>query len=197
VGEYRKQFEGAEDHDFILRILEHTQAHNLQECLIRYRLNPKGLSVTYHQYMNELGEVAMRLARRRRSGQPEDLDSEMVHLQELKQRRKAPGGVGGTMQRWRDSLYAANRYYGFGCRELCAGHLPQARRCFIRSLRTNALFVKSWIGVALSLVPFATSRLRFLFRSSMQRNNQVSGLRPSADGEAACLAAIVDGPSLR
>jgi glycosyltransferase involved in cell wall biosynthesis len=177
VGGYRKEFEGAEDHDFILRILEHSQAHNLQQRLISYRVNPNGLSIVYHQYMNELGEAAMRLARRRREGKPEDLDAEIPHLLELKQRRKAPGGVAGTVQGWRDSLYAANRYYGFGCRELCAGHLERARRCFVQALRTNALFWKAWIGVALSLVPVAASRLRFVFRSSMRQSSESTYLR--------------------
>jgi glycosyltransferase involved in cell wall biosynthesis len=168
VGGYRKEFESAEDHDFILRILEHAQAHNLQERLISYRLNPNGLSIFYHQYMNELGDAAMRLARRRRGGKPENLEAELPLLLELKQRRKPPGGLAGTVQAWRDSLYAANRYYGFGCRELCAGQLQSARRCFVQSLRTNPLFVKAWIGVALSRVPFAARRLRFVFRASMQ-----------------------------
>jgi len=168
AGFYRKEFEGAEDHDFILRLLEHCQAHNLQERLISYRLNPKGLSITCHQYMNDLGEVAMRLARRRRCGQPEDLELELGELRALKERRKRPGGLAGALQLAKDSLYAANRYYGFGCRELCAGQLHNARRCFLRSLRTNCLFVKSWIGVGLSLMPFAASRLRFVFRRSMQ-----------------------------
>ncbi len=192
VGGYRKEFEGTEDHDFTLRMLEHCQAHNLYERLISYRLNPKGLSVTGHQYMYELADVAMRLAQRRRSGQPEDLDAEMARLLELKRRRKAPRGLGGTVQTWRDSLYAANRYYGFGCRELCMGHLETARRCFVQSLRTNGLFVKSWIGVVLSLMPFAASRLKFVFRSSMQQHNDLGRLRPSVNVYGHHVAAIVD-----
>jgi hypothetical protein len=82
-------------------------------------------------------------------------------------------------------LYTANRYYGFGCRELCAGQLERARRCFVRSLRTNGLFVKSWIGVALSLMPFAASRLKFVFRSSMQQNDDLKWFRPSVNGSPA------------
>jgi glycosyltransferase involved in cell wall biosynthesis len=181
VGGYRKAFEPAEDHDFILRILEHCQAHNLYERLISYRLNPKGLSVIGHQYINELGDAAMRLADRRRTGQPEDFDAELPRLLELKRRRKDTRGLASVMQRWRDSLYAANRYYGFGCRELCAGQLARARRCFVRSLRTNGLFIKSWIGVALSLMPFAAGRLKFVFRSSMQRHSDLSWLRSSVN----------------
>jgi glycosyltransferase involved in cell wall biosynthesis len=192
VGGYRKAFEPAEDHDFILRILEKCQAHNLYEPLVSYRLNPKGLSVVGHQCINELGNAAMRLARQRRKGQPEDLDAETARLLELKRRRKAVGGLAGFDQKLRDSLYAASRYYGFGCRELCAGRLQRARRCFVRSVRTNVLFVKSWIGIALSLVPFAASRMKFLFRSSMQQNEELSRLRPPANADLSRMADAVD-----
>jgi glycosyltransferase involved in cell wall biosynthesis len=191
VGGYRKPFEPAEDHDFILRILEHCEAHNIYEPLVKYRLNPKGLSVFGHQYINELGEAAMHLAQRRRSGQPEDLDSELSRLVELKARRSAPQGFAGMMQSWRDSMYAADRYYGFGCRELCADHFDTARRCFVRALRTNGLFVKGWIGVALSLMPFVASRTKFLFKTSMKQNSDLSQLRSSsAKQEANQLTAV-------
>lgn len=180
VGGYRKEFEGAEDHDFILRILEHSEAYNIPERLIRYRVNPTGLSVTYHQYMNELGEAAMRLARRRRRGQPEDLETEACHLAALKQRRRSPGGLSGIVQKWRDSLYAANRYYGFGCRELCAGRMDSARRCFLRSLNTNVLFLKSWFGVMLSYLPFVSERVKFVFKSSMQQYSHRARQRAAA-----------------
>jgi glycosyltransferase involved in cell wall biosynthesis len=171
VGGYRKEFEAAEDHDFILRMLEHCQAYNLPERLVSYRLNPAGLSVVDHQFIDALGEVAIRLAERRRRGDPEDLEGEITRSHELCSRHKAVSRRVGVVRNWRNSLYAANRYYGFGCRELCAGHLQQARRCFVRSLRTNGFFVKSWIGVVLSLMPFAATRLKFLFRSSMEQYN--------------------------
>jgi glycosyltransferase involved in cell wall biosynthesis len=181
VGGYRKEFEPAEDHDLVLRMMEHCPAHNLHEPLVSYRLNPQGLTVIGHQYVRELGEVAIRLAQRRRSGQPENIDTEMAGLLELKRRRQAPRGLAGVVQSWRDSLYAANRYYGLGCRELCAGRLERARRCFVRSLGTNGLFVKSWIGIALSLIPFAATRLRFMFRSSMRQHTDLSWLPSSVN----------------
>ncbi len=184
VGGYRKAFEPAEDHDFLLRVLEHCEAHNLDERLVSYRLNPKGLSVVGHQYINELGAAAMRMAERRRRGESENFEMEAHRLFELKQRRKAPHGVAGIVQRWRDSLYAANRYYGFGCRELCAGRLQPARRCFVRSLRTNVFFVKSWMGVALSLTPFAAERLKFLFRASMQQYKEQKTSAPRVNNAA-------------
>ena len=180
VGGYRKEFEGAEDHDFILRILEHSAAYNIPERLIRYRVNPRGLSVTYHQYMNELGEAAMRLARRRRCGQPEDLKSEVGHLAALKRRRSSHGGFAGLLQKGRDSLYAADRYYGFGCRELCAGRLDSARRCYLRSITTNMLFVKSWLGVMLSYMPLVSRKVTFLFKSSIQQYQLHSQRRAAA-----------------
>jgi glycosyltransferase involved in cell wall biosynthesis len=182
VGGYRKEFDVAEDHDFILRMLEHCQAHNLCESLVSYRLNPRGLSVVCHEYITELGNIAMLLAKRRRDGQPEDLEAELGRLRELKRMRSTPRGFGGIIQRWNSSLYAANRYYGFGCRELCAGHLERARRCFLRSLRTNYMFIKSWIGFAISLMPPAASRLKVTFRASMQLEDQKQLLRPARRG---------------
>ena len=154
VGGYRKEFEPAEDHDFALRMLEHCQTHNLEERLVSYRLNPKGLSVIGHQYNSGLVDIAIRLARRRRSGQPECLDAEMPLLDELKRTRRSPRGLAGLLQAWRDTWYVANRYYEFGRSELGACHVEQGRRCFMRSLHTNGLFLKSWIGIGLSLRPF-------------------------------------------
>lgn len=174
VGGYRKAFEPAEDHDFILRMLEHCQAHNLPERLVSYRLNPKGLSVVAHRYIDELGNTAMRLARRRRSGQAENLDGEIDRLLEQKRHGQPRRGLSGALQSWRNSFYAAVRYYGFGCRELCADHPANARRCFVQSLRTNPLFVKSWIGAALSFTPFFARRVKFLFRSSMEQAGRLS-----------------------
>ena len=171
VGGYRREFEPAEDHDFILRMLEHCQAHNLNENLVSYRLNPKGLSVAGYRYVDALREVAIHLAQRRRSGQPEDLDREIARLRELRRDYKVPGALAAALQSWRDSWDAANRYYGFGCRDLCAGRFDRSRQCFVRSLRTHPLFVKSWIGAALSLMPFAAHRLKFVFRASMQLND--------------------------
>jgi glycosyltransferase involved in cell wall biosynthesis len=174
VGGYRKQMEPAEDHDLILRILEQSQAHNLQEPLVRYRLNPNGISVVGHRYIDEAGDIAMRMARRRRAGQPEDIETEAPKIAELKNRWKRRPGLAGAVQKWSDSFYAANRIYGFGCRELYAGNLDTAHACFVRSLRTNALFMKSWAGLALSKMPFAANRLKYAFRTSMKEHREMN-----------------------
>jgi hypothetical protein len=116
----------------------------------------------------------------------------MPQVLALKQKRLPPRGFAGALQGWRDSFYAANRYYGFGCRELCAGQLQRARRCFVQSLRTNGMFVKSWIGFALSFMPFVARHARFLFRSSMQQLNDHSW-SPLLDGESSCLTPVAHG----
>jgi glycosyltransferase involved in cell wall biosynthesis len=197
AGGYRSAFEPAEDHDFVLRLLERTQAHNLGEPLVTYRLNHNGLTVVGHQYVDELRRMLIRLALRRRSGQPENFEEEMPRVLALKQKRKAARGVAGAVQRLRDSLYAANRYYGFGCREVCAGQLERARRCYAQSLRTNALFVKSWIGLVLSLMPFLAGRMRFLFRSSMQQENEAVWSRPRLDRDASRIVPAVRGTAVQ
>jgi glycosyltransferase involved in cell wall biosynthesis len=180
VGGYRPEFDVAEDHDFILRLLEHSEARNLEERLVSYRINPKGLSVVGHEYINELGAVAMRLAQERRQGHQEDLDGELQRSVWAKRRPKAAGAITNAIHRWQDTRYAANRFYGFGCRELYAGNLRQARRCFWRSIRTNGFFAKSWLCLILSFVPFALDHLRFVFRSSRQQHEERARLRRSA-----------------
>jgi glycosyltransferase involved in cell wall biosynthesis len=145
VGGYREAFEPAEDHDFVLRILELCHAHNLPEPLVSYRLNPKGLSVSGHRQVKEARSAAIRLARQRRSGQIEALAVETGRLFEWKRRRNAARGLTAAFYKWRDATYAANRYYVIGCQELGKGRLVTAHRCFVQSLRTNGLFVKSWI----------------------------------------------------
>lgn len=163
VGGYRRAFEPVEDHDFILRIVEHCRAHNLGERLVSYRVNPGGLSVTGHRNTPEAREIAIRLARRRRSGRAEDLDIEVGCVLELKRRPKPVRGVPAIVQACHDSLYAATRYYELGCRELSDGHVERARRCFGRSVRTNGLLVKSWMGLCLCLLPkTAASRLQWV-----------------------------------
>ena len=196
AGGYRTAFEPAEDHDFVLRMVEHAEARNFGEPLVTYRLNHNGLTVVGHQYVEELRSIAIQLALRRRSGQPENLDAEMPRVQALKQKRKSTRGLAGILQGLRDSLYAANRYYGFGCRELCAGQLERARRCFVQSLRTNKLFVKSWIGFALSLMPFIAARVRFLFRSSMQQQNDPGWTR-SIEKDSSPLPSVAHGTAVQ
>jgi hypothetical protein len=196
VGGYRTAFEPAEDHDFVLRIAERSQVYNLCERLVTYRLNHSGLTVVGHQYVEQLRGILIELARRRRSGQPENLDAAMPQVLVLKQKRKPSRGLSGVMQGWRDSFYAANRYYGFGCRELCAGQLQRARRCFVQSLHTNGMFVKSWIGFVLSLMPFVASRARFLFRSSMQQQND-HGWSPLIDADSGPLTSVAHGTAAR
>ena len=196
AGGYRTAFEPAEDHDFVLRILERAEAHNLSEPLVTYRLNHGGLTVVGHQYVDELRSILIRLAERRRAGEPENLEAEMPRVLALKQKRKSAHGLAGLVQKLRDSLYAANRYYGFGCRELCAAQMERARRCYLQSLRTNGLFLKSWLGLALSLVPFLARRFRFLFRASMQQQNEAIWSRSLAEKESSRITPVAHGTAV-
>jgi glycosyltransferase involved in cell wall biosynthesis len=180
---YRPEFDVAEDHDFILRLLSHCEARNLNEKLVAYRINPRGLSVVSHRYINELGAAAMRLAQARRRGEREDLEGEVRRLRELKERFEHSQVRKRIFNRWRNSLYAANRLYGFGCLELYAGRRERARRCFIRSLKTNALFAKAWVCLVLSFLPIASSRLGFVFRASRHHFKEVDAARGSQIGE--------------
>jgi glycosyltransferase involved in cell wall biosynthesis len=166
VGGYRGAFEPAEDHDFVLRIAERCEARNLGERLVSYRLTHDGLSVVGHRYVTQFREVAIRLAERRRGGHREDADCEMAHLCQLRRNRKDALGFSGMLEKWRDSLYTANRYYDFARWELGAGHIKTARRCFVSSLRANWLFLKSWIGIALSIAPVTFGGLKFAFQSA-------------------------------
>ena len=193
AGVYRTAFEPAEDHDFVLRLAERAEVHNLDEPLVTYRLNHSGLTVVGHQYVDALRTILIELAQRRRAGLSENLDAEMPRVLALKQQRRSAHGFAGIVQGMRDSLYAANRYYGFGCRELCAGQIRRARRCYVQSIHTNSLFIKSWLGLALSLVPFIARRVRFLFRSSMQQQNDPGWSRSLTGKESSRLASVAHG----
>jgi glycosyltransferase involved in cell wall biosynthesis len=93
AGSYRGIFEPVEDHDLVLRILEHSRAYNIPERLVSYRLNPQGLSAAGHAYAGELTELAIRMARRRRTGQPEDIESERPRILELKRQHTTLDGA--------------------------------------------------------------------------------------------------------
>jgi glycosyltransferase involved in cell wall biosynthesis len=177
TGGFRKEFEPAEDHDFILRLLEHCEACNLSQKLVSYRINPRGLSVVGHEYITEIGEAAMRVAVARRQGRAENLADELRKATELKSLRKAGGLATRMVRAWRDSFYAAGRYYGFGCKELYGGDPSRARRCFRRSISLNCLFVRSWICLVLSFFPFVLERVKFLFRTSMRHQQEMEQLR--------------------
>jgi glycosyltransferase involved in cell wall biosynthesis len=171
IGGYRSAFEPIEDHDFVLRILEHTAARNHGENLVKYRLNPRGLSVAGHKYSRELRTLTTQLARARRSGQYEDLDSAIAQILTLKRERKAFTHSGGFLQSWNNSFHVARRFYEFGCYEFCEGHFGRSRLCFARSLRTNLAFVRSLLGFAFSLVPLIAIHSRFMFASSAKQHS--------------------------
>lgn len=168
AGGYTQAFEPVEDHDFVLRLLEHCEAHNLREALVSYRFNPTGLSVRGRGYIETLRSSAILLAQRRRSGSLEDREATISCILEIKKGHRTSRGLAGVIEKLSRSFDAAGRYYAIGCLELCADRLGTARRCFWRSVSANRFFVKSWMGIGLSFMPFVAERVKFFFRTSMQ-----------------------------
>jgi glycosyltransferase involved in cell wall biosynthesis len=169
VGGYTQAFEPVEDHEFVLRLLEHCEAHNLPEALVRYRFNPTGLTVQGRGYIETLRSSAILLAQRRRSGNLEDREATISRISAIKKGNQAGRGVAGVFEGLSRSFDAAGRYYAIGCRELCGARLDTARRCFRHSVSANLFFVKSWMGFGLSFMPSVAERAKFLFRTSMQQ----------------------------
>jgi glycosyltransferase involved in cell wall biosynthesis len=169
VGGYAQAFEPVEDHDFVLRLLEHCEAHNLREALVSYRFNPTGLSVRGRSDIEILRSSAILLAHRRRSGSSEDREATICRILEIKKQHRASLGLAGVIERLSRSFDAAGRYYAIGCTELCASRLDTARRCFWHSVSANRFFVKSWMGVGLSFMPSVAERAKIFFRATMQQ----------------------------
>ena len=175
AGYYREEFEVAEDHDFILRVLDHNKAQNMREKLVAYRINPAGLSVARQLYINEMGMIAMRLGSERRAGRAENMKRAVASIRELQQRRNTSTRVSRAFLKWHNSLYASNRYYGFGCKNLYIGDIALARKCFVRSIKNNCVFVKSWVCLCLSWLPISIiKKYRFIFRSSKKYYDELS-----------------------
>jgi glycosyltransferase involved in cell wall biosynthesis len=150
AGGYRSQFPVAEDHDFLLRILEHTRAWNLRENLVSYRINPRSLTVAKRELLPRYESLALELAAARRAGRPEELEARVAAAAPLPARPRFFPGLS-------DSWYVSARYYGFGTRQLFIAERVMARRCFTRSLRNNPLYLKAWAGLILSLLPAAAT----------------------------------------
>jgi glycosyltransferase involved in cell wall biosynthesis len=169
VGGYTQAFEPVEDHDFVLRLLEHCEAHNLGESLVSYRFNPTGLTVRGRGSIETLRSSAVLLAQRRRSGILEDREAMISRISEIKKGNRASRGLAGAVERLSRSFDAAGRYYAIGCLELCGGRLGTARRCFWHSVSANRFFVKSWLGIGLSFMPSVAERAKIFFRTTMQQ----------------------------
>jgi len=162
VGGYRSCYEPIEDHDFVLRVAEHCEIHNLAENLVSYRLNPRGLTVAKHQHIATLRRAAIEAAEQRRSNKNEDAVAEFHAASSLTQKAQSDP-IGSFFRALGDSYFAASRYYVLGCDEFRDRRTTQALRCFQHSVRTNFLFAKAWIGLAAcgsaGLFSFLKSRL--------------------------------------
>jgi glycosyltransferase involved in cell wall biosynthesis len=169
VGGYRVAFEPVEDHDFVLRLAELCEVRNVGERLVQYRLRRESLSVKGHRYTQERRSAALRLAMQRRSGHPESFDFETVRESGRKHKWLDSRVIRGPVQQWRDSLYAAQRYYDIGLLEMKAGNNTTGRRCFVRSLHMNRLFIKSWFSLLYLAAMHAGGRLTSRYASHLRR----------------------------
>jgi glycosyltransferase involved in cell wall biosynthesis len=70
IGGYRQQFECIEDLDLWLRLAEKGQLANLPHVLLKYRINPLGVTSAHFRRQQLYAESIMNEARRRRGLQP-------------------------------------------------------------------------------------------------------------------------------
>lgn len=174
VGGYRGSYEPIEDHDFVLRVAEHCEIHNLAENLVSYRLNPRGLTVAKHQHIAALRRAAILAAEQRRTNKSKDEAPEFRAASELTHGVQSNPG-GSFFRVFGDSYFAASRYYVLGCHEFRDQRTAQAIRCFRHSARTNFLFIKAWVALAAcgcaGIFSFVKSRLAKHHRPGQDREN--------------------------
>ena len=175
VGGYRKEFAVAEDHDFILRILEHTKAANLPDNLGAYRINPRSLTITSNKYLCKYEALAFILANDRRNGNDEKLAERFCEIVGTSDEKASPSHFPILRAYWNDRMGLAIRYYGFGCKQLFVNENAMARRCFFNAIKSNMLFCRAWVGLLLTVVPFViTRKLRFLFQKTGRYYKELS-----------------------
>jgi hypothetical protein len=75
VGSYRAAFGQSEDYDLWLRIAEHFRCANLKQVVLRYRIHPRQVSLQNRREQTVCKLAAQVSASRRRSGNPDPLDS--------------------------------------------------------------------------------------------------------------------------
>jgi len=66
IGGYREEFKASQDYDLFLRICERFNVININEFLIKYRINSKGLSIKKRAVQARFSQLAKDLARERR-----------------------------------------------------------------------------------------------------------------------------------
>ena len=74
IGGYRQPFLHAEDYDLWLRLLDHHDAHNLREPLLRYRQHGGSLSFRHRRQQSLAALAARHCTRARRAGRPDPFD---------------------------------------------------------------------------------------------------------------------------
>jgi glycosyltransferase involved in cell wall biosynthesis len=173
IGGYRQPFLHAEDYDLWLRLLDHHDAHNLREPLLRYRQHGGSVSFRHRRQQSLAALAARHCTRARRAGRPDPFDGrkELVDGNIFAELAITPAEeavfrfeclascvadrLNATMDAW--IIENLDRSW-----ELRA-HLPRgryARRCLapfvhMRWKEGNRSEALRWLGRALMRAPFA------------------------------------------
>lgn len=115
VGGYRTVFAQAEDYDLWLRIVEHFEAANLREVVLKYRLHPYQLTLRKRMQQTLCFLAAQLSASARRNGAPDPLDS----MEDITSSALAAAGLPEATQQiaagsdvliWIRNMYQAGEY---------------------------------------------------------------------------------------
>lgn len=80
---YRREFDGAEDIDLLLRMSEHGQVINLEKALLRYRFHTDQASFKNRSRQVALQELAFRTHKIRTSGSPDPVEYQPMIVEEF------------------------------------------------------------------------------------------------------------------
>jgi len=162
-GEYRCEFKYSLDYDLFLRIAEYYRVYNMAETLCKYRIAIAGVSATRHYQQKKYAELARSLAKQRRQGKQESLDSinfDLSHMTLINQSIYYVGHLLSTSKYW----------YEIGCIYFYKGYLDKARKIFFNSLKYNIINIKSFVFWIASYIPFGLSKyLRILMKETSKK----------------------------
>lgn len=176
INGYRKEFVVAEDHDFLLRALEHGKAYNIDANLTAYRINLKSLTMLKMESIAKYEKCAIDLSKKRRAGESENLEE--IFSENVTNFYSNRSTISKIKNKLGMYFYVSRKYYGFGCKQFYVSDLNLARKCFIRSIRCNILFIYSWIGLILTFLPiFIQKRIRFIFSGTVKYYTDLENIK--------------------
>jgi len=167
VGYYNEEFDYSLDYDLLLRVSERCRVWNIPEVLTIWRFNEEGVSVNKHSKQMKYASLARVLAKNRRNARDENLVANKERIIGHADRGicKYLSFMQGLLDLWNKSLLLSKAYYGSGCAYLKKGDIDLARQFYFTSLRCNFLYIKSYICLFLSILPFRLIRILYSFKN--------------------------------